>query len=181
MTYSPAELEQIDRYLRDPRLPPDFETWITEWVGGHLLSLPASSLLGAASFIYRVASQVDASETTASTTFVDLSTVGPELTQLANGRWLVFWGAKFENMSTDAHGYMGMSVNGSTPSDSQVAHNHEDVDGIQALMYARHFGIGGAPALTADHNNTLTAKYKASGGTARFEDRWMVALRTGDV
>lgn len=181
MIYSQQELEQIDRFLRDPQLPTDFETWISEWIGGHLLSLPASSLLGAANFIYRVASQVNTSETTASTSWTNLATTGPELTQLANGRWLVFWGAKYDQASSDSHGYMGMSANGATPSDGQAAHNHEDTFGKQALMYARHFGVEGAPALSADHLNTLTAKYKASGGTARFEDRWMVALRTGDV
>lgn len=183
-TYSPEDLDQIERFLRDPSMSKALESWIQDWVAGHLMATPITQLLGHSSTTFRIAASVSTEHSTTSATFVDLTSVGPTLSQLANGRWLAFWGCLVRDSGgVEVDAAMGISLNAGAASDTHAAHGRIAANGRSGVGYARHFGVFGAPALTSAHNNELKAKYRrASGsGTPNFSNRWLVAIRTGDV
>lgn len=108
---------------------------------------------------------VSATQTTASTSFVDLATVGPTLTSTTGARALVLWGAQLWNNTAAAFSYMSYTGGGNTAS-STFAVQNAGTGAIQASY--THFVGGATPG-----SNTFTNKYAVSSGTGSFSDRRM--------
>jgi hypothetical protein len=156
-------------------LPSEFTTWWVEWLAGQLQ--PQILALGGAELIFfRAAASVAATESTASGSFVNLSTVGPTMSGLSNGRWLFFWGFNLEAVTGTPIGVMGLDVNGGGADANHVARANGQVNGdFIPAMYGQLLSILGSDS------NTVTAKYAAISGTPTFRHRWLAGIRVGNV
>ena len=118
-------------------------------------------------------SEVDVSETTASTSYTDLATTGPAVAVTTGTRALVIIGCRTNNNTAGALDWMSIDVSGATtlsPND-KWAFMFESSAADDTMMASRHFVFD----LTAG-SNTFTAKYKVSAGTGSFDHRQMVVL-----
>lgn len=180
-TYSTEDMQKVVDLLADKAGEEAFMTWVEDWVARNLAITAATQLLGYDQLLFRMATSVTAAETYASTTFGDLATVGPTLSELADGNWLVFWGCLIDVTGSDVTAAMGVQPNSAAVSDSHVASSFVSAGTGKGAVYVRHFGVEGAPSISGTGNNTITAKYaRMSGtGTTTFRNRWMAAVRTG--
>jgi hypothetical protein len=145
-------------------------TWTTgEIVTAAMMNGVRDELLA----LQATSASIATAETTTSTTYVDLATVGPAITISTSTTVLVFIQA---TMSVNGvfNAFMGAAVSGATTlgaSDTDAVNvvssvaNHTDRQGVA-------FRITG---LTAG-SNTFTAKYRVSGGTGSFANRHMVLI-----
>lgn len=143
------------------------------WIEQAGLSLPVSSIQGYA----RDAPQqafTPAGESTSSTTYTDLATVGPEITNLSAGRYLAIFGCIYDSAS-GSDGFMSPSVNGAVPIDNDAAYAKASV--------ANRYNIvrGLIVTLSGSNTNTITMKYRVSGTTNSFENRWLVLTRVSNA
>lgn len=150
-------------------------------VDGMIWRLPASSGLGVYWFFMYDSSQatnkwvfmggapwlaeVTAAESTSSTTYAALATAGPAIAIPRAGDYIVEIGGYMRCGTTGGSALMSYDIGGTgavdadfVEADSATAGNGDNIARARVK------------ALTAV---TLTAKYKASTGTALFRDRWM--------
>lgn len=136
-------------------------------------AIPISQLVGFSQLAAQTAA-VDTGEGTASDTYVDLATVGPQLTLLPDGAYAFIFGCQAYNLNATGGAHMALSVNGGTATTAAVSYLHNQ------------YGVGVSKAITAilsnGGNNTVTAKYSRgnAAGTAQFSDRWLLAIRTAN-
>lgn len=112
-------------------------------------------------------------ETTTSTSYTDLATIGPTVTVTTSTMALVIWGAEHSNSST-------FSVRCSV-----------DVTGASTIAAAdiralAHYGLTAGGEFQASHAvfyddltpgvNTFTLKYRVGGGTGTFSRRRLIVL-----
>lgn len=140
--------------------------------GGYFISSGANSI------IQRVtgSANVDTSQTTLSTVFTDLGTVGPSVTVTTGTQALVVIGASLINLTPDNFSIMGVAVSGATTiaaSDTRSLNfKQSSTDSNQAIqmswveMYTTlNPGV-----------NTFTAKYRVTGDTGVFSRRRMIVI-----
>ena len=107
-----------------------------------------------------------------------LATVGPELTGLSRGTYLVQYRCQASVTESLAQAYMSVSINGATAIDA---------DSVTFLTSGLTFTNNLTRALVldlTDNENTLTCKYKRIGdGTtvATFFSSWLIALRVANL
>jgi len=136
---------------------------------------------------------VASSQSTTSSTYGDLATVGPVIQDVLvgkTGRLLVLWGCMIEEVSTDLArgGSMSFEVSGATslPADTsrryEISHTDDGIlngslsassNNLFCRALAGHLLEGLNPGL-----HTLTAKYRSgnAGRTVRFSSRIMIAI-----
>lgn len=105
---------------------------------------------------------VATSQTTASTSYADLATVGPAATIITGTSALVILTAQISSSIVDS-GYMGFAVSGATtvsPGDAQALHSTSSVANHADQQSALYVVTG----LTAG-SNTFTAKYRQNGAS----------------
>ncbi len=117
---------------------------------------------------------VGTSETTASTSYTDLATAGPEVTLGTGTKALVILSATLRNTTTDAFSRMGYAVSSATTvaatSARALATQVDEGDSwLQASAVYLH------TSLTAG-SNVFTAKYLVSAGTGAFLDRHITVI-----
>lgn len=140
--------------------------------GGLIVTSAANTIAQRTPSIARVAT----SQTTTSTTFVDLATAGPAVATLATGASAIFVVSSFTSGSTaNQGGYMGCAVSGATTVAADVTRAMRVMSGI-ASEISRQSYIG-LLALTAG-SNTFTAKYASTnaGSTATFSERELLVI-----
>lgn len=113
------------------------------------------------------------SESTASTSYVDLATVGPTVTETTGTRAMVSISTRMYNNTNNALCAMSYAVSGATTlaaaDSSMVA-----IDGVQTAN-RWHVGVCDFLSSLTAGDNTFTAKYRAGGaGTAYFGYRRIV-------
>ena len=112
-----------------------------------------------------ITANVNATETTTSTVYTDLTTPGPQVTVVTGTTALVAISAGMKHSSTDV-AYMGVTVGGASaigPNDNQAA----EVVNTNTITGAMIFQITG---LTAG-SNIFKARYRTPSGTATFQNR----------
>lgn len=122
-----------------------------------------------------VASQVTTSQQTSSTSFVDLTTVGPAVTTVCGSTALVMLYAGISHNTANFQAEAGYAVSGAT---TIAASNLKtlQIDGLAANDQLRMSAIFYETTLTPG-SNTFTMKYRvASGGTGTFENRQIVVI-----
>lgn len=113
---------------------------------------------------------VATSQTTASLTYVDLTTVGPTVTHNTSTRCMVSWSAIMSNNTAGSGARMGLALSGSTTSAASDTNSacceSANASDLFQISWTTIF-----EGLTAG-SLTLTAKYRAVGsGTASFATR----------
>jgi len=170
------QLSDIEKMLGTPlAIPSEFTTWWVDWLAGELQP-QVLALGGAGQIFFRAAPVIATDESTTSTSYVDLATVGPKLDQLSNGRWLVFWGASMTANGGATIGYMAIDAGGG-PVDTAASRARGVQDGDMAPGTMSQL-----VTLNGNDSNSITAKYrKESGGTPAWRSRWLIAVRLGNV
>src|SRR5215471_3152234 len=122
-----------------------------------------------------VTAVVATSQNTASTTYVDLGTVGPAVTLETGTQALVTVGATMTNGTINDGAAMSFAVSGATT----LAAADANAVYLQNVASGQNFGysfVSLVTGLTAG-SNTFTAKYRAvTGGTATFVNRNIVVV-----
>lgn len=117
--------------------------------------------------------QIITAETTASTTYADLATVGPSITMPLKGEYEVSWGASvdFTAITTNRVARVGLSNAGGTPADADsIRSGHPNIASLtQSHQKADTVAIAAA-------GDVLKMQYKAASAgtdTARYASRFM--------
>jgi hypothetical protein len=164
--------QQLLAALADPlfNIPKAFETWVVDRVAVAGLNIPIGQIVGFMQAAPQVADTVATGESTPSTSFTDLATVGPELTGLPDGQYLFLYGCRASNNSAGSLAEMAIKVNATEAAATDAAASSTQVS--MSVMRAA------AKTLSNDGNNTVTARYQANAaGTATFRERWLIALK----
>jgi hypothetical protein len=114
--------------------------------------------------------EVDTIENTTSTTYGNLTTVGPFVTLNTGGNAIVILTAQIFNSGTNAN-LMGFAVSGATvinPVDADAARS----DSTFAVVSSMIVFVAGLAA----GSNTFSAKYRTTGGTASFGNRKITVI-----
>lgn len=120
--------------------------------------------------------RVDTSQTTASTTYVDLTTVGPSVTVTTGTSALIIASATMASSTANAFINVGYAVSGSTTiaATSNIAIlNYREAFLGGAADQVQMSGVDFLTNLTPG-SNTFTLKYSTSSGTATFVYRTLV-------
>jgi hypothetical protein len=113
-------------------------------------------------------------ETTTSTSYTDVATVGPTVTLSTGTRAIVFIRCGMDNNTANAGTFMGFEVTGasSLPAADTSAVNFAGIAANQRMRLGSAYMI---TSLTAG-SNTFTAKYKVSAGTGTFITRQLAVF-----
>lgn len=117
---------------------------------------------------------VATSETTTSTTYVDLTTVGPAVTATTGTRALVLVYCQLFNSALGNQGFMSIAVSGASTvaaSDTWAIVYESSAANDALAVGTMHLFTG----LTAG-SNTFTAKYRVTAGTGTFLNRNMCVI-----
>ena len=154
-----VEMEQL---LSHPlHFPEEFKRWMGDFITTNIPMIPFSHIFGAKVNIARSGDYVATLETIPAGTWVDCATVGPQITGLADGKYIIAFGHK-------SRGDCSLSYNGSTPLDDE---------GIFANESGPNSGRMVMKTLKNNDNNTICMKYTESG--RQTEQRWLVCIRVG--
>lgn len=123
---------------------------------------------------------IDTSETTTSTTFTDLATVGPTVTLTTGTRALIVITSYLHNSTNSTTNFIGFEVSGATTiaADSTrclFLSNTSTGNARPELRYSWSYILTG---LTAG-SNTFTLKYRCSGGTLNAQNRILSVVNMG--
>ncbi len=142
--------------------------------GRYYVSTAANALAERIPSIARVAT----SQTTTSTSFGDLATVGPAISTLATGISAIFIvGAFIASNTAQTGGYMGVTVSGASSVTVDPLRSLRTMSGA-ANESAKCSYVGIFDATLTAGNNTFTAKYAATTGatTVTYVERELLVL-----
>lgn len=117
---------------------------------------------------------VATAQTTGSTSYVDLATVGPAITVTTGTKAIVFWGANMSNATAAVGSNMSVAVSVSTTIAASntfrcCTNGHTAANGVRVSSFYRF-------SLTAG-SNTFTAKYRSdTASLSTFSDRMIAVL-----
>ena len=140
---------------------------LVDYVAQSGVTIPVSQIIGFTTFTAQSAPLITASDTTTSTTYVDLAHAGPTLSNISNGKYVIAFGCNASNSGQNAT-YASPSVNGATPSDNDACSNAQAASGSIARLTTATLSAG---------NNTVKIQYRTAAGTATYLNRWMVLLK----
>lgn len=178
-----ADLSKEDRDRISQRLgapihfPPEFKTWLLDYIAVNIPVLPISHFLGYVS-TKAYSNLVETVENTDSGSYTDMATVGPQLS-LPRGRYLLLYGATLAAVSSPGAnaGKMSPSINGGAASDDDSV----DVFTFNGTNMNGSFAI--VKDLTTVETNTLVMRYKKDSGVSAGQPtwgmRWFSAIRFG--
>lgn len=123
---------------------------------------------------------VDTSETTTSTSFTDLATVGPTVTLTTGTKALIVITSYLHNSTNSTTNFIGFEVSGATsiaPDSTRCLFlsNTSTGNARPELRYSWAYILTG---LTAG-SNTFTLKYRCSGGTLNAQNRILSVVNMG--
>lgn len=133
---------------------------------GHLVGNEAVNDLA-----YRlvVNNAVSTAQTTTSTTFADLTTVGPARTVTTGTSALVCWSSRVRNNTAGEISYVGLDISGATSSAPTDALSIQfESDSADQLVRA---GVAQIYTGLTGGSNVFTMKYRVTGGTGEFAHR----------
>jgi hypothetical protein len=188
---NPDETAFVQRILSRPEtIPQAFWTAVIQKIGLDGLPIPQSQVQGLqrlqdqvddtiqavedAQITTSVATTVTTLESTGSGTYGSLSTVGPGLTGLLDGVYILAFGA--HAVVSNSSGFMSPSTNAATPSDNDGAFLSSTGDVQASIMRALPV------TLSNSNNSSVVMEYRASfGASISFANRWLFALRYGNA
>jgi hypothetical protein len=155
-------------------------------VRDNMLETPAAKFTGAGQLFVSTAANAGAvrtpvtttvptSQTTGSTTYASLTTVGPQLAGVVTGtQAIAIWQAQLGNNTSGQNSFMSVAVSGA----STVA-----ADDTYSLRY-QAFGANARHRGTCAHmftgltpgSSTFTAQYRVDAGTGTFLDRSLIVI-----
>lgn len=173
---TPEERETVKRLFASPEdFPREFGAWIVDYINLNA-QLQPFQVQGLSLQTPRTAT-VNTAETRGwDASYGDLATVGPELTDLGSGIYLILFSGEVQNFEAGVESSMSISINGATALET---------DGV--TVFTSSISLN-APlvrfiVLTLDKpKNTIRCQYRRVGSgatTATFRKRNLVAIRIG--
>lgn len=144
------------------------------WLEQNPPSLAITSILGFTQFTATHA-EVGTRETTTSATYADLATVGPTLTGVGPGTYVILYGAGSFNSAAANACWISVSLNGAAATDGDGSR----VDSLATT--GEQSQVRGLVKTLSLASNSVTVKYKTGGGTASFENRWLIAIKAANA
>lgn len=123
---------------------------------------------------YPETARVATYQTTTSTSFAALATVGPSVSVTTGTKALVFIGAQAKNSGSDALCAISFAISGATTRSSIDAVSAR-IDGVTANNLVSAHSTDLLTDLTPG-TNTFTVEYKVGSGTGTFGDRFIAVL-----
>lgn len=117
---------------------------------------------------------VTTNQSTASTTYVDLATVGPTITVTCGTIAIVLFGAAQANSVDNSESACSVAVSGASTVAASNTWQHS-ADGVTAGNYVRGVSFHVFTGLTAG-SNIFTMKYRAGSNTASFQNREIAVI-----
>lgn len=160
--------------------PQEFWSAIINKVALDGLLIPRSQIQGWSQFSANAA-QVTTGESTASTSYTNLATVGPELTGLSSGTYLILFGALVHATANAWTGACSVSINGAAAVDADGFAAGWVVSEGAAVENLSIPSMRAVVKTLDESNNTVTMKYRLVADSApTFENRWLVALKVSN-
>lgn len=154
----------LQKLLSNPlEFPKEFKEWVSDYFATNVPLIPYGTFLGSKLNIAKSGDYIATSQGPGGLAYGDLATVGPSIIGIADGVYVVIWGAT--TTGGEHPGNMAISVNGDTPVDSQSAGSAES----QTIASSR------LVTLKNDNNSTIVCKYK--GTQQNWGNRWIVLVR----
>lgn len=153
---------QFNQYVRDLFL--ECPTAKATAAGQHFVSSAVNTVVARST----LSSFVATSETTTSTSYADLATIGPAVTITTGTSALVWWGASISNTGANSS-RMSMSVGGA----SSVAASDQWAAIVLGTSAFRIFSGHLFTGLTAG-SNVFVAKYSVAANTGTFINRELI-------
>ena len=164
MSLDDTQREDMQRLLSKPiEFPDEFKRWMADYVATNIPMIPYSHIFGSHINLARSGTYIPTSETYAgSPTWGNLATVGPEITLLANGLYLVGFGVT-------SRGRAGLSFDGAAPitSPDYTVYAQESVD-ANARMQLKSF--------TGNNEHSVRVQYQDNRA---YSNRWLFVIRIG--
>lgn len=169
-----GEQKLLDKLLSNWLLIPDaFKVAAADYVSQNSL-LPIGQVQGFTQFIVKndvIATSEDRSWANA---YADLATVGPQLSDLSRGKYLVMFGCQLLTGEASVEAFMSIDINGAGATDANGLRFQSSSLGIEIpLMRAIVLDL-------TESTNSIVCKYKRIGNgatVATFFARWLIALR----
>ena len=118
------------------------------------------------------------SEATTSTSYTDLATVGPTVSGLSDGKYVLFFSCRVTKPASDGGGRVSLSLNGAAPSDDDMAILADSSAVAQDTTISRAV----QKTLQTEGSNSVTMQYKSITGTSiSFALRSLIVLRYANV
>lgn len=144
---------------------------LRQWLEGSGFQLPISQVIGFKQFTAQA--DVDNSACYRNTnTYGDPTTgsAGPSLTGLPDGEYVLFYGAlPVDDSGGGGTTYMAPKVNSTEADNADAVSTTGNLTGISVMRAV-------TKTLSAG-NNTVTLRYAMSTGSARWDNRFLIALR----
>lgn len=167
---------QVADALNDPivqqLLLKQFKEYMVQYLALNQPPISISQVFGFNQFTAQTDFQGTAAATTTSVTYTDLSDgAGPQLTGLPDGQYLFWFGGTLKNATNSA--FVSIDVNGAGATDAE---------GTFGGQFSGYCGVsrGITKTLNGGGNNTVTLKYRVTGGTGEWWYRSLIALRFGN-
>lgn len=116
-----------------------------------------------------LSAEVVAGETTSSTTYADLATVGPQVVIPQAGIYEILIGAATSNSAANGQNHMSLAFGATGAVDNEIAHA-QSATANAVVPVVRTM----PRTITGTFPMTLTAKYKVTTGVGSFSRRYMV-------
>lgn len=169
------ERSLLAKMFSDPlSIPPEWKAWLVSYLEANPPVLPISQVHGFSSFTANYAQVSNKQNMPSNGSFVDLATVGPQITELPKGKYVLLFGAAYD-ASGGATGNMSYSING-------AAADYNDGALIEPVNVERFNLMRATIEDLTEDSNTVCAKYYStqSPGPA-FYLRWLLALKYANL
>lgn len=145
------------------------------WLGQNPPTIPISQVIGFSQFQAQ-SNIVITDENTASNTFIDLTTVGPQLTGLRKGGYIFIFGALCipNDATANMSAVMCLSVNNAAPDEAGDLIVNMEKLGVDP---GRSGTMAVTQTLTSDSNSVKVQYRVLEAVNVRFYRRWLVALK----
>lgn len=172
---TPDELVQLRKMFSSPLdIPQEWKSWLVSYLEANPPVLPISQIFGfndfTANYAEVVARQAIGGPAGA---FYDLATVGPELTPLPKGRYILLFGCAYD-ASGGATGNMSYSINGAAADYNKGAL-------IEPVNVERFNLMRATIEDLVEDSNTITCKYYSTQVGPAFYLRWLIALKFANL
>lgn len=158
----------LNTHLRDNMLA--LEPALATTVGSYFCTTSANTIAERVPDFDFVAT----SQTTASTAYVDLATVGPSVTLNTSNTALVITRCRMEHSVDNNHSLSSFAISGAT---TQAGNDSRAIlmDGHAAGNFSQMAQVDLVSDLVSG-SNTFTAKYRTAGATATFSNRFLAVI-----
>lgn len=173
---SDGDISLIKKTLSRPeviqQVAPNFFAYMVDYLSVNQPLVPISQISGFSQFTAKF-DLVATAQSTSSTSFVDLGTVGPQLTGLPRGSYVILFGAQYAKASGAT---MSVSLNGASADVEDGATTAVNTGAGMSIMRAV------AKTLTDPESNSVVVKYKSDdGGSSSWQNRWLIVLRYANI